>query len=364
MTGCAVTTGQEDFGQKAVSHVLSTRLSSGDRNLKIDRGKLVTASAPRRPCLFFVALSRIVCFVRGFKVTGAGLRLQATLQVEQRHVETRIIAILTAVLLVACGSETSAPHGASKPDTLVAQTEGTLDERAIEAKERPAPGSPATTSSLSVQRAEGDAGAAADTSQLVTAQAAASRFEAGVHYHRLSPPQPTSTDADQIEVAEIFMYSCPGCYGIAPYFEQWTKTKPDYVNLVRIPAQFHRIATLHAQAYYTAEALGKIEEMHSAFFTEFHVNNNALDSEDLLRQFFARFGVSEQAFDSAWNSFSVRTRMTRGRELAGRYSVGETPTVVVQGKYLITGRMAGTYQSWFEIIDTLAALEYVAANSD
>ncbi len=290
--------------------------------------------------------------------------------------KTRIIATLAAALLAGCGGDAPAPQGANQSGASgnepAAQTQSTIDQGTSQvaqtetqsAQRSPAAEASAASGQAASATAEGESGAAA--SQLAAAQtlAESSRFEAGQHYRRLSPQQPISTDSGQIEVAEIFMYSCPGCYGIAPHMEQWKENKPDYVNLVRIPALFHRVAIMHAQAFYTAEALGKIDEMHTAFFTEFHVNNNALDSEDSLRRFFARFGVSEQDFNGAWNSVGVRTRMARARDLAGRYSVGETPTVVVHGKYVITGGMAGTYQTWFEIIEALAAREYAAASSE
>jgi hypothetical protein len=43
-----------------------------------------------------------------------------------------------------------------------------------------------------------------------------------------------------------------------------------------------------------------------------------------------------------------------------RYAVPSTPSVVVNGKYLTDGRMAGSYEGWFKIIDQLAAAEQSA----
>jgi len=86
------------------------------------------------------------------------------------------------------------------------------------------------------------------------------RFREGAHYELLTPQQPTSTDGDMVEVAEVFMYSCPHCFTFEPYLEQWSEGKADYVNFVRIPAAWNSLAELHARAFYAAEVLGKGEE--------------------------------------------------------------------------------------------------------
>lgn len=193
-------------------------------------------------------------------------------------------------------------------------------------------------------------------------QAAAPPYEAGKHYTLLSPAQPTSTDAGKVEVAEIFMFGCPGCFGFEPHLQRWLARKADYVNFVRIPAPWNPPAPLHARAFYTAEALGKTAEIDGAFFTEIHTKRNLLDTEAKLADFFAKHGVDEATFKSTFNSFAVNAKLKRGEELVGRYRVTSTPTVIVNGKYSTTGKQAGSYDAWFAIIDELAARERAAAS--
>ena len=201
-------------------------------------------------------------------------------------------------------------------------------------------------------------------SQAFGQQAAATGpFEAGQHYTALSPAQPTSTDAGKVEVTEIFMFGCPGCFSFEPHIQRWLGDKPDYVNFVRIPAPWNPIATLHARAYYAAEALGKTEEVDGPFFNEIHVNRNMLDSEAKIAALFAKHGVDEATFKSTFNSFAVNTKLKRAEELIRRYRVQSTPTVVVNGKYLTTGSQAGSYDAWFAIINDLAAREHAAAGA-
>lgn len=180
----------------------------------------------------------------------------------------------------------------------------------------------------------------------------------GQDYRVINPAQPTSTEEGMVEVTEIFQYSCTHCFSFEPYLEQWEAEKADYVNLVRLPASWGPLARVHAQAYYTAEVLGKVEEMHSAFFREIHQERNLLDTEAKLRSFFGRFGVDAETFDKTFNSFAVHTKVQRADDLIQRYRVAATPNIVVDGKYLTDGSMAGSYERWFDVIDQLAAMEY------
>jgi protein dithiol oxidoreductase (disulfide-forming) len=206
------------------------------------------------------------------------------------------------------------------------------------------------------------AGAFVASGHAQSQSAATPPFEAGKHYTALSPAQPTSTDSGKIEVAEIFMFGCPGCFGFEPHVQRWLSRKADYVNFVRIPAPWNPAAILHARAYYTAEALGKTDEIDGPFFQEFHTNRNYLDSEAKLAEFFGKFGVDEATFKSTFNSFAVNAKLKRAEELVRRYRVQSTPSVVVNGKYLTTGQQAGSYDAWFAIVDDLAAREQAAAS--
>ena len=183
------------------------------------------------------------------------------------------------------------------------------------------------------------------------------RFELGTHYERLSPTQPTSSNPDQVEVAEIFWYGCPHCFEFDPHLERWQAGKADYVNFVRVPAVWNPLLQIHARAFYTAEALGKSAEMHGEFFREIHERGNSLGSEEALQAFFARFGVDAAAFKTAFDSFAVHAKLQRADELSRRYRIGSVPTIVVNGKYTTDGGMAGSYSALIDLIDELAAAE-------
>ena len=183
------------------------------------------------------------------------------------------------------------------------------------------------------------------------------RFELGVHYERLSPTQPTSSNPDQVEVAEVFWYGCPHCNALDPMIEQWRKQQPDYVNFVRVPALWNPTLQIHARMFYTAQELGKGEEMHTAFFREIHERGNMLDTEAKIQEFFGRFGVDAAAFKTAWDSVAVNAKLQRADELNRRYRISSVPTIVVNGKYTTDGPMAGSYEALLALTDELVAAE-------
>lgn len=197
--------------------------------------------------------------------------------------------------------------------------------------------------------------AQADTEQS-TAQPSG-RFKLGQHYERLSPTQPTSSSPDQIEVAEIFWYGCNHCYDFDPYVENWLGKKPEGVSFVRVPAVWNPLVKLHARAFYTAQALGKGDEMHAAFFREIHVNKNTLGSERALSEFFGRYGVSSEEFKNAFDSLGVFTKLQRAEKLAQRYRVSSVPMIVVNGKYTTSASQTGGYDALMDAIDDLVILE-------
>ncbi len=211
--------------------------------------------------------------------------------------------------------------------------------------------------SAELQEPAGDA----EQPRIVLAQAdpapVSGRFELGTHYERLPAAQGTSSSPDLIEVAEIFWYGCPHCYTFDPYLENWLEDIPEDVSFVRIPAVWDALLQIHARAFYAGQALGVGDELHTPIFREIHNNRNFLDSQDSLADFFASHGVEEAAFNAAFESFAVHTKINRADELSRRYRIGSVPTVIVNGKYTTDAGMAGSYEDLIELIDELVAME-------
>ncbi|MCP5092565.1 MAG: thiol:disulfide interchange protein DsbA/DsbL, partial [Gammaproteobacteria bacterium] len=189
------------------------------------------------------------------------------------------------------------------------------------------------------------------------------QFKEGEHYVRMVPTQPTVGGADKIEVAEFFWYGCPHCYDMEPYINGWAENKNSDVRFVRVPATWNALVRLHGQLYYTEEVLvrnGVIKnplEFRDAVFQEYHRRGNRMTSETAIQKVFARFGVSEEAFQRTWNSFEVNQKLRVADDLARRYSISSVPAVIVNGKYRSAAAEAGGYPELMELIDELVVRE-------
>ena len=192
--------------------------------------------------------------------------------------------------------------------------------------------------------------------------ARASRFIDGKHYKTLIPAQPTSSPPDKIEVAEVFMFSCPHCYNFEPHIQQWLENKASYVEYVRIPANFNPMAREHSRAYYAAVQLVIAEQITIPVFREFHSNRNPLNTPDRLAKFFYRFGISEDDFLKAFNSFEVDSRVRQADKLTRRYQITGVPAVVINGKYVSGAEMTDGFENLIALMNDLAAQENSARN--
>ncbi len=186
---------------------------------------------------------------------------------------------------------------------------------------------------------------------------------AGIHYERLPAPAPTSTAPGRIEVCEFFMFGCIHCYELESALVAWEADQADDVELVRVPAIFNPLARLHAQAYYTAEVLGRGDALIAPFYTEIHERGNALASRAALREFFARHGIDGARFDATFDSAAVAERLRQAEALNRRYGIGVTPSIGINGQYLTSPSMTGSTGAMLDAVDTLVEAEREALAS-
>ena len=195
------------------------------------------------------------------------------------------------------------------------------------------------------------------------AEAPESKYKEGRHYVRMVPTQPTFGGADKIEVVEFFWYGCDSCDKFEPYINEWEKSVPANVRVVRAHASWNRAVERHAQLYYTEQALvrtGAIEDpkaFRAAVFNEIHRRGNRLVREDQIRSFFGRFGISEDDFDNAWTSFEVDQQLRVAKGMEDRYDINGVPTIVINGKYRTGAQEAGSYRNLLELMNELIERE-------
>ncbi len=194
---------------------------------------------------------------------------------------------------------------------------------------------------------------------VATTQAA---IEEGVNYETIGNAVPTA-NSDTIEVLELFWYGCPHCYQLEPELAAWIKNKPDDVTFIRIPAVLGPSWELHARAFYTAELMEVIDKIHTPLFERLHKDKKPLRTPAALKTFFVEQGVSGNEFDKTFNSFAVITKTNRAKQARDAYGLSGVPTLVVNGKYRTTARLAGGNQQMLDVVDFLIERERSSATA-
>lgn len=181
-------------------------------------------------------------------------------------------------------------------------------------------------------------------------------FKEGVDYQLIKPAQPTD-DSSRLEVLEIFWFGCPHCYHFEPTLDPWVVSLPADVNFARLPAVFNEQWERHARAYFAADILGVLDESHGALFHAMHAEKAVINTVNQLANFYTKYGIDEALFKKTYHSFIVNTKVARAKDMVDRYGVTGVPAIVVEGKYLITGSMAKSYQNMLKIMNYLLAKE-------
>ncbi|MDQ2069808.1 thiol:disulfide interchange protein DsbA/DsbL [Natronospira bacteriovora] len=164
-------------------------------------------------------------------------------------------------------------------------------------------------------------------------------FQAGNEYRTVDRGQRLSDQPH--EVVEFFWYGCGACYAFLPTVESWKNDLADDVAFVRVPAVLNPRWRVHGKAYYVAEALDMVDEVHNAIFDAIHVDGKRLDSQRALRELFVEKGADAEEFDRAFDSFQVDAKLRRAENLARRFAIRATPSVVINGQYVTDPSSAG-----------------------
>jgi thiol:disulfide interchange protein DsbA len=274
------------------------------------------------------------------------------------------LALLSAALCAACGESqnagpSSAATTAATPAEDTAATGQLESQSVVPADEKTGLTAAEDTLETTGERAGSSVSALPIRMAAAATPATSARFQAGKNYKTLVPAQPTDVAPDEVEVLEVFWYGCGHCYALDPLMENWrAKGKPGYVDFSRLPAMWNDNLRIHARMYYTAEILGKIDELHPVMFRAIHVDGNPLNTEQRIRDFFAKHGVAAADFDKAFSGFAVDAKLKRADFLNRRYRVTGVPMMVVNGKYTADVGSAGSPEDLLELVAELAAHEH------
>jgi thiol:disulfide interchange protein DsbA len=183
--------------------------------------------------------------------------------------------------------------------------------------------------------------------------ASAQDLQAGRDYDAITPPQTTS-DPNKIVVTEFFSYGCPHCFAFNPSLTLWENKLPKDVRFERVAVVFGRQPWQKlAQIFYALQAIGKAEQMSPSVFGAVHVDHVDWQTDAQIIDWMASHGVNRDEFAAAFNSFSMRSFVARGDQVAQAHKARSVPTLVVDGKYAREISDTGDFPQQLAVVDRL-----------
>ncbi|AXI83933.1 thiol:disulfide interchange protein DsbA/DsbL [Xylella taiwanensis] len=185
----------------------------------------------------------------------------------------------------------------------------------------------------------------------------------GQDYVEISDGQPFAPLAGKIEVVEIFGYTCVHCAHFESKLQVWNTRQAKDVRFTLVPAVFGGIWDSFARAYLAADILGVAQRSHAAMFEAIHEKGsvpiqNVAPEE--LAVFYAGYGVQPDHFVATFNGPEVEKRLQAARDYALKVHPSGTPTIVVNGRYMVSGH---DFDDTLRITDYLVSRARVAARS-
>ena len=165
---------------------------------------------------------------------------------------------------------------------------------------------------------------------------------AGKDYVEIPNGKPLDPVEGKIVVEEMFNYVCPSCFAFEPRFSAWTRKLPPYVAVAHVPASFRPDFVQYARAFYAAQAFNLVDKTHEAVYDAIHTKKTLpaegqKPDEEKIAAFYAGFGVDKAQFLSTMQSFGVDVKVRRANDYMKRAKVSGTPTLIVNGRYLVNG---------------------------
>ena len=184
----------------------------------------------------------------------------------------------------------------------------------------------------------------------------AEEYVEGRHYQILDNPTVTRNPS-KVEVVEVFWFGCNHCYSLESYIQPWKRNLPNDVDFWKSHITWNAQAETHARLFYSAKALGIEEKVIPAAFTAIWREGRNLLGNSEVEYFFKGFGIEKERYLSVSNSFGVNNAVKQANNRMRQWTVTGVPTIIVNGKYKVSGtREIGT-SKLLDVVDFLIEKE-------
>lgn len=176
--------------------------------------------------------------------------------------------------------------------------------------------------------------------------------------YKLIKPQLNTRVSDKVEVVEFFWFGCPHCYAFEPAINAWKQDKPDYIEFVREAPPLNPAWETHSRSFYAAELMGVTDSFVEPMFNAIHFEGRLLRSPRQIARFAGELGIDSDKFANTMNSFAANAKIEQSMQMAAGAGLTGVPSIMINGKFLTGGSLAGTHENIINIINELGAKEY------
>ena len=199
------------------------------------------------------------------------------------------------------------------------------------------------------------------------------RWQEGQHYTLLPQPVPSSVPAGKIEVTEVFSYACIHCYRAKDAIGQLAAELPADAVMHYVHASFNPSEAwpMFQRAFYAAQALGVAATTHEQMFVaiwetgEFPLLDpkaggirRPLPTLEDAAAFYQKYAaVNAARFVELAKSKPIDDAVKRADMLVEAYRVSGTPSLIVNGRYLVMNENLGSWTNVRQLVGFLVAQE-------
>lgn len=151
------------------------------------------------------------------------------------------------------------------------------------------------------------------------------------------PKRVTPSQEPQVEVIYFYYYGSPWAQEIDTSLRTWAQTRPYNIKFITVPAYFNAnpFGKLGARIHYTLEMMGESERLSPLFMRAVQTKRVDLQKMSSVLQWMENHQVDTVKFLKIINSNEVKSATLAIPQVLGRYEVKSTPTIVIDGQYLI-----------------------------
>lgn len=163
------------------------------------------------------------------------------------------------------------------------------------------------------------------------------------------PESPTPTAP--VVVLAFFSYGCSACFSMHPLLRRWEADMPAGVVMERVAVANGRKKWVPlARTFYAMHKSGSLDQMDTRLFEALHARRQELFDEDGIASWVSDQGFDRDLFLEVFRSEAVTHAADRAEKRARRYQIAGTPTVIVDGQYIVKG---SSYENFLLNLDGL-----------